>query len=53
VTHDERQFFKELGTRIAQLSQEAGLSQQAIADEANARWGLEPVEPLEHDDLLP
>ena len=32
MTHDERQFFKELGTRIAQLRKEAGLSQQAVAD---------------------
>jgi transcriptional regulator with XRE-family HTH domain len=31
-THDEQQFFKELGTRIAQLRKEAGLSQQAVAD---------------------
>jgi transcriptional regulator with XRE-family HTH domain len=33
MTHDEQQFFKELGARIAQLRKEAGLSQQAIADE--------------------
>src|SRR6185437_11458265 len=32
MTHDEQQFFKELGTRIAQLRKEAGLSQQAVAD---------------------
>lgn len=32
MTHDEQQFFKELGTRIAQLRKEAGLSQQALAD---------------------
>jgi transcriptional regulator with XRE-family HTH domain len=32
MTHDEQQFFKELGTRIAQLRNEAGLSQQAVAD---------------------
>jgi transcriptional regulator with XRE-family HTH domain len=32
MTHDEQQFFKELGTRIAQLRKDAGLSQQAVAD---------------------
>src|SRR5882762_7804063 len=32
MTHDEHQFFKELGARIAQLRKEAGLSQQAVAD---------------------
>lgn len=32
MTHDEQQFFKQLGTRIAQLRKEAGLSQQAVAD---------------------
>ena len=32
MTHDEQQFFKELGARIAQLCKEAGLSQQAVAD---------------------
>lgn len=32
MTRDELEFFKQLGTRIAQLRQEAGLSQQAIAD---------------------
>ena len=32
MTLDEQQFFKELGTRIAQLRKEAGLSQQAVAD---------------------
>jgi transcriptional regulator with XRE-family HTH domain len=32
MTHDEQQFFKELGARIAQLRREAGLSQQAVAD---------------------
>ena len=32
MTPDEQQFFKELGTRIAQLRKEAGLSQQAVAD---------------------
>ena len=33
MTHDEQQFFKALGGRIARLRQEAGLSQQAVADE--------------------
>lgn len=33
MTHDEQQFFKALGARIATLRQEAGLSQQAVADE--------------------
>ncbi len=32
MTHDEQQFFKALGTRIAGLRQAAGLSQQAAAD---------------------
>src|SRR6201992_1285531 len=32
MTHDEQQLFKELGSRIAQLRKEAGLSQQAVAD---------------------
>ena len=32
MTHDEQQFFKELGARIAGLRKEAGLSQQAVAD---------------------
>lgn len=32
TTLDEQQFFKELGTRIAQLRKEADLSQQAVAD---------------------
>lgn len=32
MTHDDQQFFKELGARIAQLRKEAGLSQQAVAD---------------------
>lgn len=31
-TQDEQQFFKTLGARIAHLRQEAGLSQQAVAD---------------------
>jgi transcriptional regulator with XRE-family HTH domain len=32
MTHDEQQFFKALGERIATLRKEAGLSQQAMAD---------------------
>lgn len=32
MTHDEQQFFKELGARIAALRKEAGLSQQSVAD---------------------
>ena len=32
MTHDEQQFSKELGARIAQLRKDAGLSQQAVAD---------------------
>lgn len=32
MTHDEQQFFKTLGVRIAQLRKDAGLSQQAVAD---------------------
>jgi transcriptional regulator with XRE-family HTH domain len=32
MTNDEQQFFKELGSRIAQLRRDAGLSQQAVAD---------------------
>lgn len=32
MTHDEQQFFKTLGARIAQLRKEQGLSQQAVAD---------------------
>jgi transcriptional regulator with XRE-family HTH domain len=32
MSHDEQQFFKELGARIAQLRKDAGLSQQAVAD---------------------
>lgn len=32
MTHDDQQFFKELGARIAQRRKEAGLSQQAVAD---------------------
>jgi transcriptional regulator with XRE-family HTH domain len=30
---DDKQFFKELGSRVAQLRQQAGLSQQAVADQ--------------------
>ena len=33
MTSDEQQFFKALGTRIAQLRREQGLSQQALADQ--------------------
>ena len=33
MTSDEQQFFKALGTRIAQLRKEQGLSQQALADQ--------------------
>ena len=33
MTADDKQFFKSLGTRIAQLRKEQGLSQQALADE--------------------
>jgi transcriptional regulator with XRE-family HTH domain len=33
ITPDDKQFFKELGSRIAQLRRDAGLSQQAVADE--------------------
>ena len=33
MARDEQQFFKLLGARIAQLRKDAGLSQQAIADE--------------------
>ena len=32
MARNDEQFFKALGTRIAQLRQETGLSQQAIAD---------------------
>lgn len=31
MTHEEQQFFIELGARIARLRKEAGLSQQAVA----------------------
>ena len=33
MTSDDKQFFKELGARVAQLRKQAGLSQQAVADE--------------------
>ncbi len=33
MTSDDRQFFKELGARVAQLRKQAGLSQQSVADE--------------------
>lgn len=33
MTPDDKQFFKALGRRIAQLRQQAGMSQQAVADE--------------------
>ena len=33
MTPNEQQFFKGLGTRIAQLRKEQGLSQQALADQ--------------------
>jgi transcriptional regulator with XRE-family HTH domain len=33
MTSDDKQFFKELGSRVAQLRQQAGLSQQAVADQ--------------------
>jgi transcriptional regulator with XRE-family HTH domain len=32
MTHDEQQFFKALGARIAELRKGAGLSQQAVAE---------------------
>lgn len=32
MTPDDKRFFKELGRRIAHLRQQAGLSQQAVAD---------------------
>lgn len=31
MTHDDQQFFKELGARIAQLRKDAGSSQQAVS----------------------
>ena len=33
MTPDDKQFFKALGRRVAQLRQQAGMSQQAVADE--------------------
>jgi transcriptional regulator with XRE-family HTH domain len=33
MTHDEQQFLKTLGTRIARLRKEQGISQRAMADE--------------------
>jgi transcriptional regulator with XRE-family HTH domain len=33
ITPDDKQFFKEMGGRIAQLRKAAGLSQQTVADE--------------------
>ena len=33
MASDDKQFFKKLGARIAQLRKEQGLSQQALADE--------------------
>lgn len=33
MTPNDKQFFKELGSRVAQLRQQAGLSQQAVADQ--------------------
>jgi transcriptional regulator with XRE-family HTH domain len=30
---DDKQFFKQLGSRVAQLRQQAGLSQQVVADQ--------------------
>lgn len=33
ITSDDKQFFKDLGSRLAQLRKDQGLSQQAIADE--------------------
>lgn len=33
ITPDDKQFFKELGSRIAQLRKDAGLSQQTVADQ--------------------
>ena len=32
ITPDDKQFFKDLGSRLAQLRKDQGLSQQAIAD---------------------
>ena len=33
MTPNDKQFFKKLGSRVAQLRQQAGLSQQAVADQ--------------------
>jgi transcriptional regulator with XRE-family HTH domain len=33
MTPDDKQFFKDLGRRVAQLRQQAGMSQQAVADQ--------------------
>ena len=33
ITSDDKLFFKELGSRIAQLRKDAGLSQQVVADQ--------------------
>lgn len=33
MTPNDKQFFEELGSRVAQLRQQAGLSQQAVADQ--------------------
>lgn len=33
MTPNDKQFFKDLGRRVAQLRQQAGMSQQAVADE--------------------
>ena len=33
MTSDDKQFFKEFGKRVARLRKQAGLSQQAVADE--------------------
>ena len=33
MTPDDKQFFKDLGRRVAQLRQQARMSQQAVADE--------------------
>jgi DNA-binding XRE family transcriptional regulator len=32
INSDDKQFFKELGARLAQLRKDQGLSQQAVAD---------------------
>jgi transcriptional regulator with XRE-family HTH domain len=33
MTPDDKQFFKDLGRRVAQLRQQAGMSQQTVADQ--------------------